>query len=138
MMRKKKPHVATPEEVTITRSGEDAIIEYRDPKVATTHLSIGPEVQQMSDQEILEILNKTITAMERMAAEYEHIAIEIPPGQPQIEYSKESMQWVPRGHVLRCIIDDGGPDFQAVVHIDDHELSLCEFGRLLCSGRRFD
>ena len=37
----------------------------------------------------------------------------------------------PRGDVLRCIIDDGGPDGEVVVHIDDQELSLREFGRLL-------
>jgi len=38
---------------------------------------------------------------------------------------------VPRGDVLRCIIDDGGPKGEAVIHIDDQELSLREFGRLL-------
>jgi hypothetical protein len=35
--------------------------------------------------------------------------------------------------VLRCVIDDGGPDGQAVIHIDDRPLSLPEFGRLLCT-----
>jgi len=40
-------------------------------------------------------------------------------------------QWVPRGDVLRCIIDDGGLDGEVVIHIDDQELSLREFGRLL-------
>jgi hypothetical protein len=33
--------------------------------------------------------------------------------------------------VLRCVISDGGPDGQAIIYIDDHELSLEEFGRLL-------
>jgi len=33
--------------------------------------------------------------------------------------------------VLRCVIDDGGPDRNAVIYIDDHKLSLEEFGRLL-------
>ena len=33
--------------------------------------------------------------------------------------------------MLRCIIDDGGPDGEVVIHIDDQELSLREFGRLL-------
>jgi len=36
-------------------------------------------------------------------------------------------QWVPRGDVLRCI----GLDGEVVIHIDDQELSLREFGRLL-------
>ena len=35
------------------------------------------------------------------------------------------------GDVLRCIIDDGGPNGEVIIHIDDQELSLTEFGRLL-------
>jgi len=37
---------------------------------------------------------------------------------------------VPRGDVLRCYIEDN-EDGEAVIHIDDHELSLRDFGRLL-------
>ena len=66
-----------------------------------------------------------------MAAEYENIVVEIPPGQPQITYSEQSDQWVPRGDLLRCVIEDGGPDGEVTVYIDDQELSLREFGRLL-------
>jgi hypothetical protein len=33
--------------------------------------------------------------------------------------------------VLRCIIGDTGPDGEVVIHIDKHELSLRDFGRLL-------
>ena len=33
--------------------------------------------------------------------------------------------------MLRCIIDDGGLDGEVTIHIDDKELSLAEFGRLL-------
>jgi hypothetical protein len=57
--------------------------------------------------------------------------IEIPPGHPQIKYSERSDQWVPRGDLLRCLIEDGGDDGEVTVHIDDQELSLREFGRLL-------
>lgn len=32
---------------------------------------------------------------------------------------------------MRCVIDDGGPDGESVIYIDDHELSLEEFARLL-------
>lgn len=35
--------------------------------------------------------------------------------------------------MLRCVIDDGGPDTTAIIHIDDQELSLTEFGLLLCT-----
>jgi len=33
--------------------------------------------------------------------------------------------------VLRCIIHDAGPNREVTIHIDDQELSLAEFGRLL-------
>ena len=39
--------------------------------------------------------------------------------------------WVPRGDVLRCIIDDGGPEGEVTIHTDDKDLSLGEFGRML-------
>jgi hypothetical protein len=35
--------------------------------------------------------------------------------------------------VLRCVVDDSGPDGEAIIHIDDQPLSLPEFGRLLCT-----
>ena len=33
--------------------------------------------------------------------------------------------------MLRCIIDDAGPEGEVTIHIDDKELSLAEFGRML-------
>ncbi len=36
-----------------------------------------------------------------------------------------------RPHRNYCFIEDGGPDGEVTVHIDDQELSLREFGRLL-------
>ena len=36
----------------------------------------------------------------------------------------------PRGDVLRCIIDVGGPEGEVTIHIDDKN-SLAEFGRML-------
>jgi hypothetical protein len=127
----KKPYIATLDQVRISRQGENAVIEYIEPNVRTTHLTIGPEVQAMTDQEILERHNQVLRAQQQMASEYEHIAIEIPPGRPQIKYFEPGDQWTPRGDVLRCVIEDGGPDGEAVIYIDDQELSLKEFGRLL-------
>ena len=49
-MRIKKPRRASPDEVRISRSGEEAIIAFADPTISTTHLRIGPHVQQTSDQ----------------------------------------------------------------------------------------
>ena len=59
------------------------------------------------------------------------MAIEIPPGRPQIEYFEQGDQWTPRGCVLRCVIDDGGPGNEPIIHVDDRELSWADFGRLL-------
>ncbi len=130
-MRTKKPRRASMDEVKISRDGESAIIEFADHTISTSHIKIGPHVDQMSDHAILAMFNDMIAGMEQLAAEYENIVVEIPPGQPQITYSEQSDQWVPRGDVLRCVIEDGGPDGEVTVYIDDQELSLREFGRLL-------
>ena len=130
-MRRRRPQVASLDEVKITRDGDDAIIEYADDKVWATHFKLGPAVHHMTDQEILDRWNECVLAQEQVAAEYEHIAVEIPPGKPQIEYFDKGSQWTTRGDVLRCVIDDGGPDGEPVIHLDDHELSWEEFGRLL-------
>ena len=121
----------SPDEVRISRSGEAAIIAFADPTISTTHLRIGPLVQEMSDQAILDMFNDMMDVRDQLIAESENVVIEIPPGRPQIEISDLSDQWSPRGDLLRCHIDDGGPDGEITVHIDDQELSLQEFGRLL-------
>jgi len=128
-MRKKRPRVATFDEVRIARDGEDAIIEFIDATTATTHLKLGREVHEMTDVEILDQFNAVMCAQQQMAAEYEHVAVEVPSGSPQIKYFEQSDQWVPRGAVLRCLIDDD--EDGAVITIDDRELSIREFGRLL-------
>ncbi len=130
-MRRKRPNVATLDEVRITLQADAAIIEYADERIGTVHFRLGPAVQSMTDQEILDRWNECLRAQERIAAQYEHVAVEVPSGKPQIRYLERSYQWVPRGDVLRCVIDDGGPDGEPVLHVDDHELSWEEFGRLL-------
>lgn len=130
-MRPKKPHVARADEVRITRQDETAIIEYLAPGVVTVHIDFGPAIHDMTDQDILDFHNESIRIRQKRAEEYNHIAVEIPPGRPQIEYSSRCEQWSPRGGVLRCIIDDGGPDGEPTIWIDDRELSLYEFGKLL-------
>ncbi len=131
MMRKKRPRTATLDEVRISKDGWDAVIEFLDPDVSTTHLTLGPDIQRMTDQEILDKFNQTVDAMKRMAAESDYVPIEIPVGRPQVEYSEVADQWTPRGDVLRCVIDDAGPDGEVTIDIDDREFSLAEFGRML-------
>lgn len=46
-MQRKGPHVASLDEVTITRNGDAGVIEYADPSVWTAHFRLGPEVQHM-------------------------------------------------------------------------------------------
>ncbi len=130
-MRISKPRRASLDEVRISRDGDAAVIEFADPSASTTHFKIGRQVRQMSDQAILNMFNDMISARDQLAAEYENIVIEVPPGQPQIEHSERSDQWVPRGDVLRHFIEDGGPDGEVTIYVDDQELSLGEFGRLL-------
>lgn len=132
-MRRRKPAVASLDEVEISREGDDAVIRYKDPGVATTHFRVGPSLCGMSDQQILDEFNTVLREEAAAAAAYVHVAVEIPDGCPQIRYFAPGDQWVPRGAVLRCVIDDGGPEGEAIIHVDDRELSLAEFGRLLCT-----
>lgn len=131
MMRFKKPYVATLDRVKILRCGDTTIIEYLDPTVASTHFTLGSDADRLTDQEILDRFNETLVTRERLAATYHHVAVEIPPGRPQVWYFEAGDQWVPRGDVLRCVVHDGGPGGEAVIEIDDHEFSLAEFGKLL-------
>jgi hypothetical protein len=130
-MRMKKPRVAALEEVRITRDAEQAVIEFVEPGISATNFRIGPEIEGMSDAEVLDLFNESIRARQRMAAEYEHVAVEIPPGKAQIEYFAAGDQWVPRGDVLRCEISNGGDNGEPIIYVDEQELSWAEFGRLM-------
>jgi hypothetical protein len=130
--RKKRPGRMELDAVEIDRRGDAAIITPRDPDVAVTHFQIGTQLARMSDEEILACFNETIDAMDRLAAEHPYVATEVPPGQPQIRYFAEGDQWVPRGGVVRCLIESD-EDGQISINVDDRELSLDEFGRLLAT-----
>ncbi len=132
-MRPRKPHPASLDEVVIRRAGHEAVIDFREPGFATTHLQLGADADAMSDGEILHCFNETLRTQLAAVEAYENVAVEIPPGQPQIRFFEAGEQWTPRGSVLRCLVDDGGPQGEAIIHVDDVELSLAEFGRLLCT-----
>ncbi len=129
-MRRKNPYVASPEQVRISRDGETAIIEYAEDDVWTTHLKIGPKLLEMSDADVLAFWNAHVRTIEEFKREHMHVAVEIPPGRPQIKRFEEGNQWVPRGHVIRCTVDDDADEI-VKIQIDDHELSLEEFGKML-------
>ena len=130
-MRLKKPIRALLDQVHITREGNHAIIDHADPEISGTRLTIGPQIEAMTDRDIVDVFNGVLAAQQRLLASWNKTVLEIKPGKPQIQYHKESGQWVPRGDVLRCVIDDGGPEGEVTIHVDNEELSLDEFGRLL-------
>jgi hypothetical protein len=130
-MPRKKLRVVSLDEVRITRRGHTVEFEYADEGMGGMSLHVGVDVGAMSDDELLEKHNQTVLAMEAAGAAYEHVAVEVPIGRPQIRYFELGDQWTPRGHVLRCVVHDGGHDGEVTIEIDDRELSLREFGRLL-------
>lgn len=134
-MRKPRPIVYSLQEVTITREGHTAIIEYKDPAYGTTHFGIGAEIAMMTDQEIIARYNDTLRATAELVASHPYVAREIPLGSPQIEYFARADQWTPRGNVLRCLVSDTSVEGEQepLIEVDGKELSWREFGRLLCT-----
>ena len=129
-MRKKRPGPVSSDQVRITREGETAVIEYADPSVRVVKLQVGPSLAEMTDPEVLELFNDMLEAQAEIAAAVDPTLTEIPPGRPQIEYKERSDQWVPRGQVLRCHIE-GDSEEGTIIQIDDMELNMTAFGRLL-------
>lgn len=130
----RRPHRALPAEIRIAREGEYAVIAYADEKIATTHFQLGAEkLAKMSDQDILDAWNEHIEARDAVMAEYEHVAVEVPPGRPQIEFFSKSNQWVPRGDVLRCVVmgTNGEDENAPFISIDDRDFTPMEFARML-------
>jgi hypothetical protein len=121
-MRLRKPTRVLIDQVRITREGNDAIIDYADAGISGTRLTIGPDLATMTDREISDVFNGILAAQERILAAWDKTVIEEPPGEKQIDYHENSDQWVARGDVLRCIIDDAGPDREVTIHIDDQEI----------------
>jgi hypothetical protein len=56
-MRFKRPYVAAMDQVRISRNDEEAIIEYVEAGVSTTHFRLGPRIRKMTDQDILDRFN---------------------------------------------------------------------------------
>ncbi len=129
-MHRKKPRPASMDEVKISRDREDAVIEYADEAIGGMNLRIGPEIADMSDRDILALHNEVVLAMQASADAWEDVVIEIPVGREQVAFQPESDQWSPRGDVVRCVIEDD-ENGRPVFHVDGHELTLEEFGRLL-------
>jgi hypothetical protein len=132
IVNSKVRYIASFNEVIVTRDGDYARIEYKEKGIALTHLQIGPEIDRMSDSQIVELHNEVLRDDTKEAAESKYKAFEVPLGSAQIEYFARCDQWVPKGSVLRCQIrgDDRG---QIVVKIDQQELRLKQLGKLLAA-----
>ena len=82
------------------------------------NLQVGASLAGMTDAEVLELFNEMLEAQAEIAAGVDPTLTEIPPGLPQIEYNERSDQWVPRGQVLRCHIEDDAEE-GTIMQIDD-------------------
>ncbi len=129
-MKRKERYLVRLNEVKVSRGSDYADIDYKEAGVPSTRLVIGPEVSGLTDDEIVELFNDMLRGQAQLAAEDKHVAVEVPLGSPQIKYYARGDQWSPRGGVLRCLVEDD-ENGQLVVGIDDKQLSLQEFGRLL-------
>ena len=127
----KKPTRVSVDQVRITREGNEAIVDHTDASISSAHLAIGTEIAALTDADIVNLYNVILGSQQELLAQWDKAVIEEPPGEKQIDYHIDSDQWVPRGDVLRCIIGDGGPEGEVIIHIDGKELSLRDFGRLL-------
>jgi hypothetical protein len=76
-MRLKKPIHALIDQVRITRDGNDAIIDYADPEISGTRLTIGSQIKTMTDRDIVDLLNGVITAQERLLAGWNKTVVEV-------------------------------------------------------------
>jgi hypothetical protein len=128
----KRPYAASVEQVRITRDGDDAIVEYADASVATTHLRMGAEkLASMTDEQLLDFWNEGIVARDEHRRTLSYTATEIPVGKPQVEFFDRGNQWTPRGHVVRCeILSDAAipPALdEPFVAIDGRDFTLGEF-----------
>lgn len=74
----RRPHRASPDELKIIRAGEAVVTAYADPKVATTHFTVGREkLAAMTDEDIRALWNEHIEARDEQMSEYEHVAVEV-------------------------------------------------------------
>ncbi len=133
-VRPKRPYIATPDQVRITRNAHGAVIDYAEENVSSVRLRISTgDVATMTDEEVLAVHNQCIGAQEASAAAFEWVAVEVPPGTPQVKRDRRSGRLVPRGDVLRCHITDGSEveGDPVAIYIDDQEYTLREFGEVL-------
>jgi hypothetical protein len=136
MPKLRRPHVASPDEIKITRKGDTAIFEYADPRVGTTNFTMEPgKLATMNDAELLAYWNGRIEASDEFRRTQKFTLTEIPIGKPQVEYRPDTDQWMPRGHVVRAVVVTDCAIEPALdepfVCIDDRDFTLREFFKMV-------
>jgi hypothetical protein len=114
--RKKRPHVATLEEVRITRDGEYAIIAYEDDTVATTQYHIGADrLARMSDEDILMLWNAGLATKD-----------------DDVRSRRDMGTAMSRANALTCVVREApeGPD-DPFLFADGRTFTAMELAKLL-------
>lgn len=117
--RKKRPHVATPDEVDITRDGDFAIIAYRDDSIETTQYRIGAErLTRMTDEDILTLWNAGLASS----------------GDEAVRSRRDMGPLVSELGTLRCRVESypNGPS-QPFIRVGDRTYTPMELAHLLGS-----
>jgi hypothetical protein len=93
------------------------------------------EQAALTDEQILEIHNRCIEAQQASRDSFEWVALEIPPGTPQVKRDRRTGLVLPRGDVLRCHITDcgAGEEDPVAIYIDDEDTRCGSSAR--CSRR---
>lgn len=128
-MGRARRKVAFAKEVTIKRSGETAIIDFLDQSLGGTHLTIGPQITEMSDADILRLYNDIALVQHRMIADFR--PPEIQEGLPQIGIYPYYKDLTIYSQTLRCEVTSGDSHDDLVIEIDDKKLTWSEFGKLI-------
>ena len=92
----KHPYQVRLGEVRFVRNGETLQVHYPEAEIPIYNIHIGPELAGMSEQELVDAWNERLRQMTQHAADYKHVAIEVPMGSPQIELCQHSGEWTPR------------------------------------------
>jgi len=136
-MSRRRLRAVSPDEVKLSREGETAIFTYADTNMGGFNLQIGPQIHEMSDEELLELHNEQVESILARRDSYEHVAVEIPVGKPQIKWHDDCHQWSMMGDVLRCVVGHGynpaSGEPEPDIEIDGRKLSWAEFGKMLSS-----
>ena len=82
-MFKKRPYTTELKNLVIRKQDEDAVIDYRVGDVQTVVLHIGPEIAQMTDEDIYLLFVRILEAQKEMSSSF------IPPRSPSIVKSEE-------------------------------------------------